>query len=598
MNKLFLHYYRYYFLRWLAWCYSRIGERCFFIIVGILVGIISGLAAVAMKRLVHTLRPLAGTMTSHSLGWLVVLLPLFGVTISYLIQRLIVGKGKYDKSLSNLILTLGLNKPALPFYKVFSHILTSGFAVGLGGSAGLEAPIVLTGAAIGSNSAKIFRINKQQQQLLVGCGAAAGISAIFNSPVAGVLFVAEILLPEFSVSSLIPVLLASATSAVVARMLHTEQLFLLVSASWDMTAIPFYFGLGLICSLVGVWMIRASYWMSRKIREILKYDWQRLLIGGTVLSLMIYLLPPLFGEGYGAITKLFDGDLPGVFNHPSLFPIGNGHSGTVIALLFAAAMLKVFATTLTVGSGGDGGIFAPSMFAGAFIGYLFAYLVNLSGLVVLNPPNFIAAGMCGVFTAVMRAPMTGIFLIAEVTGGYILFIPLMIVSALSFFVARRFEPYSVYTKVLAEQNLLLSENQDKAILQRIRVQAIIEYDYPCLSKDDPFRRLVQIITETPKTIFPVLDDHGVLIGVVDIDKVRAILLNNDMYDLLLAFDIMDEPTGVLSPSDTLAVAMANFELFHVEALPVVKPDGRFLGFISKAGVFAKYRGSIQQKTTF
>ncbi len=597
MRKIFLHYYRYYILRMITLCYSRIGEHNFFVIVGVLVGIMAGLAAVAMKYLVHCLRPLRGFLANHSMGWLIIALPLLGITISYLIQKLIVGKKPYDKSLSNLILLLGLNRPEMPFHKVFSHILTSGFAVGLGGSAGLEAPIVLTGAAIGSNSGKLFRINKKQKQLLLGCGAAAGISAIFNSPVAGVLFVAEILLPEFSVSTLIPVLLASATSAVVARLLHAEQLFLLVSSGWNMKAIPFYFGLGLCCALIGVYVIRTSYWLGGKLNKITG-DWMRLLIGGSVLSLLIFMVPPLFGEGYDDITRLFSGDLTEIYRHSWLPQSIIGNESMLILILLAAILLKVVATSLTVGSGGDGGIFAPSMFIGAFAGYLFAHLVNLTGLVELNPANFIAAGMCGVFTAVMRAPMTGIFLIAEVTGGYILFIPLMIVSALSFFMARWFEPYSVYTKALAEKNLLFSENRDNAILHRIKVKTIVEHDYPSVQKDDPFRKLVQIITETPKTIFPVLNDEGILIGIVNIDKVRNMLLNNDVYDLLLTFDIMDEPLGILQPEDTLSVAMTNFEITHAEALPVVNTEGKFLGFVSKTGIFSQYRNLVKQTVAF
>ena len=222
----------------------------------------------------------------------------------------------------------------------------------------------------------------------------------------------------------------------------------------------------------------------------------------------------------------------------------------------------------------------------------------MTGLIELNPPNFIAAGMCGVFTAVMRAPMTGIFLIAEVTGGYILFVPLMIVSALSFFMARYFEPYSVYTRALAAKNMLFTDNQDNAILHCIKVNTIIEHDYPCVPKDAPFRRLVQIITETPKTIFPVLGADDKLIGLVNIDKVRNMLLNNDVYDLLLVFDIMDEPLGVVKADDTLAVAMANFELFHVDALPVVGLDGKFAGFVSRTGVLSQYRNRVREKVVF
>lgn len=585
-------------LRGLAFLYLRVGKKNIVVVLGVLVGIVTGLASAALKYMVELLHALHGLLAEGGVAWLLALLPLLGVAMAYVIQRLIVGNAPYDRSLSSLIRILGQNQPNMPFHKTFSHLLTSGFCVGLGGSAGLEAPIVLTGAAIGSNGAKVFRLDKNQKTLLLGCGAAAGISAIFDSPVAGVLFVAEVLLPEFSVSALVPVLLATASSAVVSKLLHGQQLFLLGTAEWSMEALPFYFALGGVCALVGVYMIESSYAVSGWIRSWLKGDLTRLCVGGLLLSGLIFLMPPLFGEGYSFVEALFDGDWGAVTRGSPLASFITPHSWTLLLFCVAVIFAKVVATALTVESGGDGGIFAPAMLAGAFTGFVFARGMNMTGAFVLSEPNFVAAGMCGVFTAVLRAPMTGIFLIAEVTGGYMLFIPLMIVAAIAYFVARLFEPYSVYTKILAAQKLLFHEDKDGAILSRIRVGTLVERDFSPVRETDSFRRLVEVLTTTHRNLFPVLDAKGRLSGVVHMDLIRGMLLDTELYDTLLVYDIMAEPSGTLTEDDNLTKAMLYFDLFNLWNLPVITADGKYLGFISKSGVFAQYRGLVKQAPAF
>jgi len=581
-------------LRGFGAIYKSLGEKGFFIIVGLLTGIISGLAAAAVKYIVESFHTLPALLNNHGLSIITFLLPLLGITGAYLIARSLAGKNTYEKSLSSLIHQLSINRPDMPWYKTFSHLLTSGLAVGCGGAAGLEAPIVMTGAAIGANTGKLFRLDPKQKTLLLGCGAAAGISAIFNSPIAGVLFVAEVLLPEFSVSALVPVLLASATSAVVAKALHSEQLFLLVSDNWAMNAIPWYFLLGAICALTGVYMIRTSYMLSALIRTKLSKPLLRLVVCGLLLCVLLAVIPATFGEGYSLVKILFTGNYGEL---PALgLSLGGSCSSTGMLMFIGAAaiLLKVVGTTLTVEGGGDGGIFAPSMFAGAFTGFVFAHGINMTGITQLNEPNFIAAGMCGVFTAVMRAPMTGIFLIAEVTGGYILLIPLMIVSAIAFFAARYFEPYSVYTKTLAERHMLF-EDKDHAILQRITVSSIIERNFTPVHKDESFRRLADLISTTSSTIFPVLDSGDILIGVAKLESIRSVLLTQEAYELLLVYDVMDEPKGVLHPDDPLTRAMSHFEIFDQAYLPVSDQNGRYVGFVSKAGVLTQYRSLVKQQ---
>lgn len=597
MKKSLLRFYRHYFLKLVTLLYARLGERNFFVLTGLLVGIISALAAVLLKMLVHHLQDIHLFLTKHNLTGIVALLPLAGIVIAFLIQKLFWGIKNYDKSLSNLIHLLGLNRSDMPFRKTFSHLLTSGFTVGLGGSAGLEAPIVLTGAAIGANTGSLFRIDKKKKMLLLGCGSAAGIAAIFDSPVAGVLFAAEVLLPEFSVSALIPVLLASATSAVISKMLYGRQLFLLVSTSWDIKALPFFLILGIICALIGVYMIRTAYglggWMKRRIPN----QWVLLFVGGLVLSAILYLCPVLLGDGYEMVTLLFSGNIAEIVRHSPLAGWFGNHIWVPVFFCLTVIMLKVVVTILTVESGGDGGIFAPSMFTGAFTGFTFAHFINLTGIFKLNEPNFIAAGMCGVFTAVMRAPMTGIFLIAEVTGGYMMLIPLMLVSAIAFFTARIFEPYSVYTKVLAERNMLFHEDKDNAILNRIAVGTIVEHDFVPVRRNDTFRRLVELITVSNQNLFPVIDDDDRLVGTVNLDTVRTMLLNQEVYDMILVYDIMDEPLGVLRPENNLSQAMIHFEVYHLPQIPVVDASGKYMGFVSKTGIFAQYRNLVKQAAT-
>lgn len=572
--------------------FEKVGERNSLILLGLSVGVISGLAAIFLKKIVHWLHQLPPFLFEHYIILLFVL-PIIGILLSVAIQKLLFGKDYYYKSLSPLIHALSINRPDMPFRKTYSHLLTSGISVGLGGSAGLEAPIVLTGAAVGTNLGKMFRLDSKWKVLLAACGSAAGISAIFDSPVAGVLFAAEVLLPELSVSSMIPILLASAASAVISKMFYGGHLFLLVSREWHLNAILFYCVLGLLSALVGVYMIKMNYLVSAWIKNFLKNEWMRILGGGLAVAILIALFPPLFGEGYSSVEMLFAGNSSAVIKDTMFESTLTGSGWLLVLFCLATLLLKVIATVFTIQSGGDGGIFAPSMFVGAFTGFVFSRIMNLSGLISLNEPNFIAAGMCGVFTAVMRAPLTGIFLIAEITGGYMLFIPLMIVAAVAFFIARYFEPYSVYTRALAEKNMLFNEDKDQAILNRIEVKSVLESDFASIREHDSFRKLVQIVVNSKQNIFPVLDDSEKLIGIVALDNIRSLLLDTNLYDMLLVFDIMDEPLPKLESDDSIAKAITYFEMFNLWNIPVVYKDGKYAGFISKNGVFSQYRAMVK-----
>lgn len=604
MKKFLLRLHRRFILRMVRFWQTRWGERSLIVLLAILIGGAAALAAALLHTLVTRLEAfgiwLAGTPhDDHGLGWLGILLvlPLAGMLLSFLVQRYL-GGPRYAKSLSPLILALNRRRTGIPAVEIVSHMLSSALSVGLGGSAGLEAPSVLTGAAIGSNSAGFLHIDRRHRSLLVGCGSAAAISAIFDSPIAGVLFAAEVLLPEFSVSALIPMIMSSAVATVVSRqIIGDNQFFLAINAPWQANAIPCYFLCGIFCALVGVYVIKAAYFTSAQLKSRFRNPWLRLFAGGSVLCVILLVFPLLRGQGYLYIEKLFTGDMEGLVASAPLLGWIPSQPALLVILVAVVILVKVIASVLTVDSGGDGGIFAPSMFIGAFTGFAFARLVNLTGVIQLQEYNFVAVGMCGVFTAVMRAPLTGIFLIAEVTGGYILLVPLMIVSSVSWFVARFFEPNSIYRKALVENNLL-DDDRDRTMLRRLPVRLLLSRDYHVLKLNDPLQKVTGLVERTPEEIFPVLDDSGKLIGVVHLEKILAVMLNPKVYSLLVVFDLMEPPLGIVSPDDDLAWAMANFEKHNLAYLPVCDASGTFHGFIAKASIFSRYRRMVRESDSF
>ena len=604
MKKFLLRLHRRFILRAVRFWQTRWGERSLIILLAILIGGAAAFAAALLHTLVTRLEAfgiwLAGTPhDNHGLGWLGILLvlPLAGMLLSFLVQRYL-GGPRYAKSLSPLILALNRRRTGIPVVELFNHMLSSALSVGLGGSAGLEAPSVLTGAAISANSAGFLHIDRRHRSLLVGCGSAAAISAIFDSPIAGVLFAAEVLLPEFSVSALIPMIMSSAVATVVSRqIIGDNQFFLAINAPWQANAIPCYFLCGIFCALVGVYVIKAAYFTSAQLKSRFRNPWLRLFAGGSVLCLILLMFPLLRGQGYLYIEKLFTGDMAGLVASAPLLGWIPSQSALLVILVAVVILGKVIASVLTVDAGGDGGIFAPSMFIGAFTGFAFARLVNLTGVIQLQEYNFVAVGMCGVFTAVMRAPLTGIFLIAEVTGGYILLVPLMIVSSVSWFVARFFEPNSIYRKALVENNLL-DDDRDRTMLRRLPVRLLLSRDYHVLKLNDPLQKVTGLVERTPEEIFPVLDDNGKLIGVVHLEKILAVMLNPKVYSLLVVFDLMEPPLGIVSPDDDLAWAMANFEKHNLAYLPVCDASGTFHGFIAKASIFNRYRRMVRESDSF
>lgn len=575
----------------------RFGARALDVPLSMLVGVLAALVAASLHTLVSLLEKVSYWMRTSASPWLFILfmlMPFIGVTLSCLFQRFC-GGPRYAKSLSPLILALHRGQTRIPFSEVFTHVISSAISVGCGGSTGLEAPSVLTGAAVGSNTASFLGIDRRRRLLFTGCGGAAAIAAIFQSPVGGILFAVEVLLPEFSVAALVPLLISSAVAMVVSRSLFPhEQVLYVVNPPWRTDAIPFYFLCGIICALVGVFIIRSVYKLTAVMKKYLHTRWQKLFIGGAVLTVILALFPVLRGQGYSFITQLYSGDVSIIGDSSPALSILPWTVRLVI-IIAIAILLKAMTAVLTVDSGGDGGIFAPTMFVGAFVGFAFARLVNLSGMAELQEMNFVIVGICGVFSAVLRAPLTGIFLIADVTGSYILLVPLMIVSSVAWFIARLFEPHSIYNKALAESKLLLPD-RDHTMLQRFSVRLCLDREFVALNPDQPLKNMSDVIGfGSSQEIFPVLDEKKQLVGIVSLEKLLPVMLDNELSKNLLIFDLMESPRAEVFIDSDLADAMKYLERFKLKHLPVKGKNNEFIGFVGRNAIFRLYRSMNKEQ---
>jgi len=574
------------------WRLRHVSNRNFLIVASIIIGIISALAAIVLKIGVHTLQHFT-TVIAHyqSVRFVYIVLPLSGITITFLLIKYFF-KDKFDKGLGSIIYDISWNSGKVDVRKTYWHIITSGITVGLGGSAGLEAPIAVTGSAIGSNVAQWFRFGQSERIILLACGAAAGIAAVFNSPIAGVVFALEVLLTNFSIPVFIPLLIAAASSAIVTNLLYKGQLFYLITDKWHVEAIPFYIVLGIITGLYSVYMSRVTLYVEGKLKK--KHSLLKPILGGLVLGGLIFVFPPLWGEGYKTIEILLNNtQAPLVANSYFEGYAGNGR----VILIFVAAiiLLKSFATSLTIGSGGNGGIFAPSLFTGALIGFSLAFFINGTGLMHLSTVNFIAVGMAGVLSGVVRAPLTAIFLIAEVTGGYVLFVPLMLVSAMSYFIARYFEPHSVYTKKLAQKGKLMTEDKDRNTLNLLQLKDVVDTNFPVVNLDDKLSVLIEIFKESNRNIFPVVDKFNNFKGLIPLEALKSYIFKPELHGEIMVSELMDDKVDTVQISDHMMVVMEKFEIQTSWNLVVL--DGRkYAGIISKSDLIQHYRGMVKRSS--
>ena len=576
------------FMSLVMWRERHIKEKTFVIFLALIVGVLCGCAALLLKTLIHFF---SGLVTSHieitQGNYLYIIYPVVGIILTSLYVRYIV-RDNISHGVTRVLHSISQNKSRLKRHNIYSSIIASSATIGFGGSVGAEGPIVYTGAAIGSNLGQAFRLSPRILMILVGCGAAAGIAGIFKAPIAGMLFTIEVLMLDLTTVSIMPLLIASITSATMAYVFtgYDFEFFFVQSESFVTNRIPFVILLGIFCGLSSLYFTRVMNMMENVFKRI-GTPWKKTIFGGAILAGLIYLFPPLFGEGYSSIINLLGGD-PSSIANGSIF-YGDKDDVWFITIFIGLIILtKVFATSATNGGGGVGGTFAPSLYVGCMSGFFFAFLLNhLFGL-DLSIKNFALMGMAGVMSGVMHAPLMAIFLTAELTGGYDLFLPLLIVSTISYGTIKLFEPYSIYTMRLAQRGELLTHHKDKAVLTLLKMDSVIEKDFATVNPDMSLKEMVDVISKSNRNLFPVINEKNELLGIVLLDEIRNIMFRPDLYRKMYVRKFMSMPPARVEVGDSMENVMKTFDRTGAWNLPVVE-KGKYVGFVSKSKIFNSYR---------
>ena len=574
--------------RILVWRLRYISNRNFVLILGGIVGTIAGLAAVILKTSVHWINQfLTGGFHLKTGHFYYVLFPTIGLILTYLVATFLF-KEKLGHGVTSVIYAISKGSSRMKRRMMLSRLVTSTLTVGFGGSVGLEAPIVLTGSAIGANVGTEAHLHYRQRTLMIGCGSAGAVSAIFDSPIAGVIFAIEVILTEVNINKFIPLLIASVCGSIVSMLLlQEESLFRFeLTDAFIASDVPYYIGLGIFCGIIAVYFTRTHYYLENKIQQI-ESSWKRILIGGVGLGVLIYLFPPMYGEGYNSIKTLISDGGASILNRSPFFQ-HESNEWFVVAFLAALIIIKAIASSLTIGSGGSGGVFAPSLFIGGITGFLYARIMSLTGLGTISTTNFALVGMCGIMSGVLHAPLTGIFLIAEITDGYTLFVPLMIVSAIAYSTIYYFEPHSIYTKHLIEKGDLIQGNHDKQLLSLLNIRSMIERDFKTIHPEATLGELVQEVKVSNRNIFPVVNSECNLVGIIYLDDIRQLMFEKSKYGVILVKTIMRPTTEIIKIHDNMLTVMSKFEKSNSWNLPVLNND-TYIGFISKSTIFDAYR---------
>ncbi len=577
------------------WRKEKISEKMFVLILAFFVGFFSAVAAFLLHWIINQIVALlTSQFNEDSSNWLYLVYPVVGIYLTSLFVRYIV-KDNISHGITRILYAISSNKSRLKSHNTWSSVIASAITIGFGGSVGAEAPIVLTGSAIGSNLGKLFRMDSRTLMLLVGCGAAGAIAGIFKAPIAGLVFTLEVLMIDMTMTSLLPILISCVTATCFTYIFSGDAaLFTFhLDDDWTVQRIPACVLLGAFCGLVSLYFIRAMRFAEGIFARFSDHSYVRLALGGTILSLLIYLFPALFGEGYNSIDLLLNGkteaDWDQILNN-SLFA---GKSYMLIPYVALVLLTKVFATSATNGAGGCGGTFAPSLFIGCFAGFFFARMWNIYDIGVYVPEkNFALMGMAGVMSGVMHAPLTGIFLIAELTGGYNLFLPLMIVSVSSYLTINIFEPHSIYSSRLAKEGKLITHHTDHAVLTLMQLDSVIERDYQALPPDMELSIIVHKISESRQSILPVLDAAGTFLGEIDITKIRHIVFRSELYHRFSAKQLMQAPPATLHDDLTMTSVMRTFDRTHADWLPVLDRENRLKGYISRQRLYMQYRNMV------
>jgi CIC family chloride channel protein len=574
------------------WIHEKTTEKQFLIFSSILVGISAGVAAVILKLFVHAIRHylVDEFLLKYDFKYLYLVLPLIGIGATILIIKYIL-HNQLSKGNTDILFAIAKKSSFLPFRQMYSHVITSAFTVGFGGSAGLESPIVSTGSAIGSNFARTYKLSYKDRTLLLAAGAAGGIAGAFNAPIAGVLFALEVILVDISITTFIPLLIAAASGALISKIILHESnlLFFKLKEPFDSNNFFFYVILGLLAGMVSLYYVNFFDKVESKFHKI-KSRFTKWIIGGISLAFLFALFPSLFGEGYESIKALSEFRTDDLVKDSLLLKFIDGR-WLLLLFIILTLLFKTIAAAVTLGSGGNGGNFAPSLFVGAYLGFAFSFFLNLIGFKDIPVSNFTIVAMAGILSGVFHAPLTAIFLIAEITGGYELIIPLMMVSSISYVIVKHFHPQSLDIRRLKDRGTIISENKDTSILSKIDVKEMIETDFATIHFKATLRDIVETIKHSKRNTFPVVKKNNKLLGIIYLDNIREEMFNPELYDKVSAREVMRKLSMVIDTKEDIFSIMRKFEESGQWNLPVVENE-IYIGFLSKSSILDKYRHEL------
>jgi CIC family chloride channel protein len=573
----------------LVWRSRHISQQNFMLILAVIVGLLAGLAAIALKNLMYYVEVfIRSWVTDEHTNYAYLILPLIGILLTVLYVRKVARESDIGHGVSNVLRSISTKKGVLSRKKTYSSMIASSLTVGFGGSVGLEAPIVLTGSALGSNLGQILRLDYRSLVLLIGCGATGAIAGIFSAPIAGVMFALEVLMLNLTMASLIPLMISAVTAALLTAFLMGggATFSFDITQGYVLTNIPFYIVLGILAGGISIYFTKMNLFIETRLAKW-KNVWQKALVGGLVVSVLVYFFPPLFGEGFLFLTEIINGNGDALANN-SFFYNSSDRTYLFLGFILLILFFKIIAMSFTTGSGGVGGIFAPSLFMGGVTGFFLARLLNTTFGLDISEANFALAGMAGMMGGVMHAPLTAIFLIAEITGGYKLFVPLMITATLGYLLNKYFQPHSIYTQALAEKGELVTHDNDKAALLHLNIEDLIEKDFIPIPENGTLRNVVDAITLSNRNIFPVIDQDGYYLGMVSLNDIRDIMFKPDLYSIIKVIDLIQRPDFDVEISDSMESIAQKFRVSEHYNL-VVLDHGKYIGFLSRANVFSAYR---------
>lgn len=577
------------------WRLTHLTNRQMATILAFFIGIFASVAAYVLHFIIRQIQHLlTAGFDATTYNWLYLLFPVIGIYITSLFVRYVV-KDNISHGITQVLYAISTKQSRLKAHNCWSSVISSAITIGFGGSVGAEAPIVLTGSAIGSNLGQLFKMDNKTLMLLVGCGASAAIAGIFKAPIAGLVFTLEVLMVDLSMAALLPILTSTVTATVFTYIfVGNRSLFdFTLDSAWNIDRIPASILLGLFCGMVSLYFIRMMSKCEGVFEQLKDYPFAKLFLGAILLSSLIFFFPSLYGEGYNSLNILLNGNTEADWNAVMNNSLFAGSSGLLVIYIALVLLTKIFATSATNGAGGVGGTFAPSLFVGGFGGFLFARVWNMNQVGTYIPEkNFTLLGMAGVMAGVMHAPLTGVFLIAELTGGYSLFLPLIMVSIVSVMVISIFEPHSIYAMRLARQGRLLTHHTDRSILTLMSLDSVIEHDYTTADPDMPLGKLVSVISRSHTSFIPVVNAAGILLGIIDINKIRHVMFRTELYHRFTVQQILIPPKATLGIKDSMEEVMEKFDKTNADYLPVVDVNGQLTGFVERTRLYSMYRKTV------